>query len=64
MGPLSRDIADAAREAGLAADRISCVADAQEALDALQGTLAGGDVVLVKASHSTGLDNVVKGLVR
>jgi UDP-N-acetylmuramoyl-tripeptide--D-alanyl-D-alanine ligase len=64
VGPLSRDIADAAREAGLAADRISCVADAQEALDALQGTLASGDAVLVKASHSTGLDNVVKGLVR
>lgn len=64
VGPLSRDIAAAAEGEGFPADSIVCVADARQALDVLDGTLVSGDAVLVKASHSTGLENVVKGLIR
>ncbi|MBQ9068204.1 MAG: UDP-N-acetylmuramoyl-tripeptide--D-alanyl-D-alanine ligase [Eggerthellaceae bacterium] len=63
VGDLARGIADAAVSCGMDARAIDCVSSAQEALSLLAGELAAGDAVLVKASHSVGLDAVVEGLV-
>lgn len=63
VGPLARGIAQAAIEAGFPCDRVSCVDNAAGALEAVSGTVAAGDAVLVKASHSVGLERVVEGLV-
>lgn len=64
VGPLSRDIARGAEEHGMDEAHVVCVDDADGALDELsRSSLSSGDAVLVKASHSTGLDRVVRGLV-
>lgn len=63
VGPLARGIARAANAAGLAADRIACVDDAAAALAYVRPLVGEGDAVLVKASHSVGLERVVEGLV-
>ena len=66
VGQLARTIAQAASDAGMDARAVSCVDDAQHALEALAGlqpALGLGDCVLVKASHSMGLEAVAKGLV-
>ena len=56
-------LADGALEAGLAADRVLRVHDAEAALDALRPRLGAGDTILVKASRGIGLDRVVAQLV-
>jgi UDP-N-acetylmuramoyl-tripeptide--D-alanyl-D-alanine ligase len=55
-------IAEGAMSAGMDADRIFRVRDAEAALDLLPARLRDGDVVLVKASRGIGLDRVVDGL--
>lgn len=55
-------IAAGARDAGLAADRIREVADAEGALAVLSAGVAPGDAVLVKASRVVGLDRAAAGL--
>lgn len=62
VGPLAQGIAGAATEAGLASEVVFCVADADEALARVKPLLCEGDAVLVKASHSVGLERVVEGL--
>lgn len=56
-------IAEGARAAGLAPERVVAVADAGGALEALRARLVPGDVVLVKASRGVALEQVVDGLV-
>ena len=63
VGPLARGIAQAATQAGLSADRVVCVDDAAAALAYARPLVEKGDAVLVKASHSVGLERVVEGLV-
>lgn len=63
VGTTAQIIARAAETAGLPGERIVCVSDAEEAFAHLDGKLAAGDCVLVKASHSVGLDRLVRGLV-
>lgn len=63
VGSLARIIAKSAASQGLPESSISCVEDAASALALLEGTLHAGDAVLVKASHSVGLEIVVEGLV-
>lgn len=63
VGPLARDIARSACQAGVPSERISCVDDAAAALALIAPLVATGDAVLVKASHSVGLERVVEGLV-
>ena len=63
VGELSKSIADAARRAGFDSSAVSCHQDADTVVDELLPLLAPGDAVLVKASHSIGLDCVVRGLV-
>ena len=62
VGELSRTMAHAAREAGMDPAAITHVADASEALDLVKNEIAEGDAVLVKASHSMALEQVVEGL--
>lgn len=63
VGGLSRDIATAAEEAGMASDAIVQVDSTAEALAELEAYVEPGDAVLVKASHAMRLDRVVKGLM-
>ena len=63
VGELSRHMARAAREAGLDPKKISTCDDAEQALALIAPRLESGDAVLAKASHSIGLDRIVKGLV-
>ena len=62
-GGAAEGIALGARAAGLAPDRVLAVADAAAAVEALEGRLVPGDVVLVKASRGVALERVVDGLV-
>ncbi len=62
VGADGRGIAAGAEAAGLAADRILLVPDADAALDALRPRLRDGDAVLIKASRGIALDRVVDGL--
>jgi UDP-N-acetylmuramoyl-tripeptide--D-alanyl-D-alanine ligase len=62
VGAGAAPIAEAARDAGLAADRVIQVEDRDAALDALRPRLRSGDVVLVKASRGIELDVLVADL--
>ena len=62
-GGAAEGIAQGARAAGLAPDRVIAVPDAAAAVDVLRDRLAPGDVVLVKASRGVALERVVDGLV-
>ena len=64
VGEEAGGIADGAREAGLDADRIFEVDDAEAAHDVLRPRLVPGDVVLVKASRGIELDRLVATLRR
>ncbi len=63
VGDATRPVLDAARTAGLGAEESCLVPDADAALVLLRGALAPGDVVLVKASRSVGLESVASGLL-
>ena len=62
VGSASEPLAAAAVAAGLDAGRVLGVPDAEAALVALVDVLRRGDLVLVKASRSEGLERVVDGL--
>lgn len=63
VGGLSRLIAQAACNAGMTETFVSCVPDADAAIETLRGIIAPDDVVLVKASHFMGLERVVEGII-
>lgn len=63
VGVLARNIASQAIRAGLDADRCVLAEDAADALEKVRQLLRDDDTVLVKASHSVGLERVVEGLV-
>jgi len=63
VGPLSRELVDGAREAGLPADALAHFASAAQAATAAAGIVRRGDAVLVKASRGLRLEAVVDALV-
>ncbi|MFR5000670.1 MAG: UDP-N-acetylmuramoyl-tripeptide--D-alanyl-D-alanine ligase, partial [Slackia sp.] len=63
VGEASSDIAAGAIAAGMDETCIVRVADAAQAVLALNGGIEASDVVLVKASHFMRLDRVVEGIV-
>ena len=63
VGDLSRYIAEAACASGMEPAAVRVVPDAAAALEVVKSLVGPGDAVLVKASHSIGLDRVVEGLV-
>lgn len=64
VGPLSRAMADAARLMGMGEDAVVTVDDAAAAARVLKEVLRPGDALLVKASRSTGLDQVAKAVTQ
>lgn len=64
VGTLAKRIADGARAHGMSDDAIRSCANADEASEVLDDVLDAGDVVLVKASRSIGLEKVVEGIVQ
>ncbi len=63
VGPAARPIADGTALGGWDADRADRVPDIDTALELLERELAPGDVVLVKASRSAGLERIGLALV-
>jgi UDP-N-acetylmuramoyl-tripeptide--D-alanyl-D-alanine ligase len=61
-GDLGRTIAEGAREAGMAADRVRTVTDAGQAAAAAVAIVRRGDAVLIKASRGMRLERVVEAL--
>jgi len=64
VGNLGRVIADEARAVGMSPSAVYAVADNSEATEVLQRTLAPGDFVLIKASHSVAMETIVAELAR
>ncbi len=62
-GARARTIADAARSAGLGADQVVVTYTAEDAAHAVLERLAPGDVVLVKGSLATRMEQVVRLLM-
>ena len=62
VGEAAGTLADAALSVGLHPDALIRVRDADAAVAALEPALRPGDVVLVKASRSVGLERVAEGL--
>ncbi len=63
VGERSRDIARAAKEAGMAEDRVSNFPTPEEAGIFVQGKMKQGDIVLVKGSQGMRMEKVVKELM-
>jgi UDP-N-acetylmuramoyl-tripeptide--D-alanyl-D-alanine ligase len=61
-GSLGREIAEGAREAGMAEASIVEAADAAVATELVRRSIRQGDVVLVKASRGMKMEQVVQGL--
>jgi UDP-N-acetylmuramoyl-tripeptide--D-alanyl-D-alanine ligase len=64
VGELGKRIADGARAAGMPADDVRPCAVVEEAGEVIDDMLSAGDVVLVKASRSMGLERLVEGIVQ
>lgn len=63
IGTLAQGIANAAESAGMDSARIVRASALSEVLGDLDAYVEPGDAVLVKASHSMGLERVVEGLI-
>lgn len=64
VGPRSQVTAEEAVKAGMKSESVTSYSSAQEAADALSGTLKPGNVVLIKGSQSGRMEKVVKALMR
>lgn len=64
VGERSQRIAEGARAEGMSPASVRPCANAEEASEVLDDLLEPGDVVLVKASRSMGLERIVEGILR
>ncbi len=62
VGERARMIAEAARKAGLPAEKILVTDGVEQATDLLRGMLREGDVALVKGSHGLRMDRIAAAL--
>ena len=62
VGELASEIAQGALDAGMPAEAVRHCPNADVAIPILRSTLEKGDLMLVKASRSMGLENIVKGI--
>jgi UDP-N-acetylmuramoyl-tripeptide--D-alanyl-D-alanine ligase len=63
VGPRARRIAEGALAAGMPASSVRPCETVDEAVEVLDDVLAAGDIVLVKASRSMGLERVVERIL-
>lgn len=63
VGAEAEGIAAGALEAGMPAERLSVVADADKALEVVRDGVGPGDVVLVKGSRVAGLEKVAAAII-
>jgi UDP-N-acetylmuramoyl-tripeptide--D-alanyl-D-alanine ligase len=63
VGPRARRIADGALAEGMSPERVRPCAGVEEASEVLDDLLGAGDIVLVKASRSMGLERIVEGIL-
>jgi len=63
-GPRAHGIAESARDAGLAAERVVAGADNDAALAVLRERLRPGDIILVKGSRGMAMESIVEALLR
>lgn len=63
VGPLSRRIAEGARAGGMPVDAVHSCSSVDDASEMLDDLLKAGDIVLVKASRSMGLERIVEGIM-
>ncbi len=59
VGPLAREMAEAALQAGMCPSRVHRVAGNEEAVQILEQVLRPGDVVLIKGSRSMAMEEIV-----
>jgi UDP-N-acetylmuramyl pentapeptide synthase len=64
VGDAGKLIAASAKFAGMKKDKVMSFATAEEAMDTVGNLVEAGDLVLVKASHSVGLDLIVQELTK
>lgn len=62
QGKLARHIGEAAHQAGMSKDRISCTGSNKESLKCLRDLAVPGCVVLVKGSRGMAMEEIVAGL--
>ncbi|HUX35422.1 MAG TPA: UDP-N-acetylmuramoyl-tripeptide--D-alanyl-D-alanine ligase [Candidatus Paceibacterota bacterium] len=62
VGPAGKLIAEAAKKHGLPKRNIQSFDTADEAVDAVEGIIKKGDLILVKGSHSMELDKVAEAI--
>ena len=62
VGPLSAHTAAAARDAGMASDRVAEAGSTAEAAELLRSRSRDGDAVLVKGSRGMKMETVLEGL--
>jgi len=62
VGPLSKTIADTAKESGLPPTAVTWVETVPQAIDMLRYNLKAGDVVLIKGSHGLRMDRISSAL--
>jgi UDP-N-acetylmuramoyl-tripeptide--D-alanyl-D-alanine ligase len=63
VGSRARRIADAAVAKGMDHDAVRPCATVEEASEVLDDLLSPGDIVLIKASRSMGLERLVEGIL-
>jgi len=62
VGPLSKHMAEGARETGMPKDGIHTFEDSQEAAKSLGGLLEHGDLILVKGSRGIKMEYIIEQL--
>ena len=62
LGPLARHIATGARDAGMAAGEVHCVADRDEALAVVRHLWHPQDIILLKGSRGMAMEHLVTAL--
>jgi len=63
VGPRARRIAEGALAEGMPPERVRPCAGVGEASEVLDDLLGAGDIALVKASRSMGLERIVEGIL-
>ena len=64
LGPLAEQMARAAVEAGMNGNSVTALAERSDVIEALEGVVAPGDLVLIKGSRGVKMETIVAELTR